>query len=142
MIAVLKPNATKEQRDHLIEWLRSQDLDVHISEGKERTVLGLVGDTSRIDVELLQSLSIVDTVKIISEPFKKVNRKFHPDNSVVEVAAPAGGTVRFGDGSCVLIAGPSAVESETQIMEVARAVKAAARTFFPDRAHCIAGRSP
>ena len=125
MIAVLKPNATIEQRNHLIDWLKGQGLDVHISEGKERTVLGLVGDTGRIDVELLQSLSIVDSVKIISEPFKKVNRKFHPDNTVIEVPGADGGMVRFGDGSCPIVAGPSAVESEEQIMTVARAVKAA-----------------
>lgn len=120
MIAVLKPNTTMEQRSHLIDWLKGQNVDVHISEGKEYTVLGLVGNTSNIDVELLQSLSIVSSVKIISEPFKKANRKFHPENTVIKV-----GDVKIGDGSCVMIAGPSSVESEEQIIEIAKKVKAA-----------------
>ncbi len=122
MIAVLKQNATKDQRDHLISWLKDQGLDVHISEGKEHTVLGLVGDTGKIDVELLQSLSIVESVKIISEPFKKVNRKFHPDNSVVEVP---GSGVHFGDGSCVVIAGPAVIEGEEQLLSLALKLKEA-----------------
>ncbi len=119
MIAVLKPNTTIEQRSHLIEWLKGQNVDVHISEGKEYTVLGLVGNTSGIDVELLQSLSIVSDVKIISEPFKKANRKFHPENTLVKV----GDTV-IGDGSLCLIAGPSSIESREQIIDIAKKVKA------------------
>lgn len=120
MIAVLKPNTTIEQRSHLIDWLKGQNLEVHISEGKEYTVLGLVGNTSSIDVDLLQSLSIVSSVKVISEPFKKANRKFHPENTVID----AGG-VRIGDGSLTLIAGPSSVESSEQIIEIAKKVKEA-----------------
>jgi 3-deoxy-7-phosphoheptulonate synthase len=122
MIAVLKQNATKDQREHLISWLKEQGLDVHISVGREHTVLGLVGDTGKIDVELLQSLSIVESVKIISEPFKKVNRKFHPDNSVIDVP---GCDVRIGDGSCIMIAGPAVIESREQLMSIARKVKEA-----------------
>ena len=122
MIAVLKQDATIDQREHLISWLKEQGLDVHISVGREHTVLGLVGDTGKIDVELLQSLSIVESVKIISEPFKKVNRKFHPDNSVIDVPDC---DVRIGDGSCVLIAGPAVIESREQLMSIARKVKEA-----------------
>jgi 3-deoxy-7-phosphoheptulonate synthase len=122
MIAVLKQNATTDQREHLISWLKEQGLDVHISVGREHTVLGLVGDTGKIDVELLQSLSIVESVKIISEPFKKVNRKFHPDNSVIDVP---GCDVRIGDGSCIMIAGPAVIESREQLMSIARKVKEA-----------------
>ena len=122
MIAVLKQDATIDQREHLISWLKEQGLDVHISVGREHTVLGLVGDTGKIDVELLQSLSIVESVKIISEPFKKVNRKFHPDNSVIDVPDC---DVRIGDGSCVLIAGPAVIESREQLMSIARQVKEA-----------------
>lgn len=125
MIAVLKPNTTIEQRSHLIDWLKGQNVDVHISEGREYTVLGLVGNTSNIDVELLQSLSIVSSVKIISEPFKKANRKFHPENTVINV-----GDVRIGDGGCVLIAGPSSVESEEQIIDTAKKVKAAGASIL------------
>ena len=120
MIAVLKPNTTIEQRSHLIDWLKAQNLEVHISEGKEYTVLGLVGNTSSIDVDLLQSLSIVSSVKIVSEPFKKANRKFHPENTVIDVNG-----VKIGNGSCVMIAGPSSVENSGQIIEIAKRVKAA-----------------
>lgn len=125
MIAVLKPNTTIEQRNHLIDWLKGQNVDVHISEGKDYTVLGLVGNTSRIDVELLQSLSIVSDVKIISEPFKKANRKFHPENTVINV-----GGVSIGDGSLTLIAGPSSIESQDQIVDIAKKVKAAGASIL------------
>ena len=120
MITVLKPNTSREQRDHLISWLEGQNVQVHISEGSEYTVLGLVGDTAHIDVELLESLAIVDSVKRVSEPFKKVNRKFHPDDSVIS----AGGVKIGGDANFAVIAGPCSVESRDQIINVAQAVKA------------------
>ena len=119
MIAVLKRGTTPEQTTHLINWLKHMNLDVHISEGKEVTVLGLVGDTSKVDIELLNSLEIVDSVKRISEPFKQANRKFHPTDTVVHC-----GDVKIGGGNFVMIAGPCSVESEDQIIEVAMAVKA------------------
>ncbi len=118
MIAVLKKAVTPEQREHLIDWLRSQNLEVHISEGHDYTVLGLVGDTSKVDTDLLQSLDIVDSVKRISEPFKQCNRKFHPDDSVIDV-----GGVKIGGENFAIIAGPCSVESEEQIIDVAKAVK-------------------
>ena len=120
MIAILKNGTTEAQRDHLIAWLRNMNLDVHISAGEEVTVLGLVGDTSRVDIELLSSLEIVSSVKRVSEPFKQANRKFHPENSVISV-----GNAKFGGGHFAMIAGPCSVESEEQIIEVAQAVKAA-----------------
>ena len=119
MITVLKPGVSQEQRDHLVSWLEKQNLQVHISEGTEYTILGLVGDTAHIDVELLESLAIVDSVKRVSEPFKKVNRKFHPEDTVVEV----GGT-KIGGGNFAVIAGPCSVETREQIIGVAEAVKA------------------
>ena len=120
MIAVLKQGTTEAQTRHLVDWLSRMHVDVHISQGKEVTVLGLVGDTSRIDMELLGSLEIVDSVKRVSEPFKQANRKFHPNDTVVEV----GNQVRIGGGNFVTIAGPCSVESEEQIIEVAESVKA------------------
>ncbi len=120
MIAVLRNNVSAEQKNHLINWLKAQSLDVHISEGKDYTVLGLVGDTSKIDPDLLQSLDIVQTVRTVSEPYKKCSRKFHPDDSVISV-----GGASFGGGSFGLIAGPCSVESHEQIIEVAQRVKAA-----------------
>jgi len=118
MIAVLKHGTTPEQTEHLIKWLKNMNLDVHLSHGKEVTILGLVGDTSRVDIELLKSLEIVDTVKRVSEPFKQANRKFHPNDSVIDC-----GGVKIGGGHFAMIAGPCSVESEEQIIEVAQAVK-------------------
>ena len=119
MIAILKQGTTPAQREHLVDWLKNMNLDVHISEGAEVTVLGLIGDTSRVDMELLKSLEMVETVKRVSEPFKQANRKFHPNDSIIEV-----GNVRIGGGYFAMIAGPCSVESEAQIIEVAQAVKA------------------
>ena len=120
MIAVLKHGTTETQTQHLIDWLKRMHVDVHVSNGKEVTVLGLVGDTSRVDMELLSSLEIVESVKRVSEPFKQANRKFHPNDTIVEL----GDSVRIGGGYFVTIAGPCSVESEEQIIEVANAVKA------------------
>ena len=119
MIAVLKHGTTKEQIQHLLTWLKNMNMDVHVSEGKEVTILGLIGDTSRIDIELLTSLEIVSSVKRVSEPFKQANRKFHPADSVITV-----GGVKIGGGNFAMIAGPCSVESEDQIVAVAQAVKA------------------
>ena len=119
MIAVLKRGTTPAQTQHLVDWLKHMNLDVHISEGSEMTVLGLIGDTSRVDMDLLKSLDMVETVKRVSEPFKQANRKFHPQDTIVEA-----GNVRIGRGHFAMIAGPCSVESEEQIIEVARAVKA------------------
>ncbi len=120
MIAVLKHGTTSEQLQQLVHWLKNQNLDVHISEGAHTTVLGLVGDTSRVDMDLLGSLSMVESVKRVSEPFKQANRKFHPKDTVIEV-----GGARIGGGHFAMIAGPCSVESEEQIIAVAQAVKAA-----------------
>lgn len=120
MIAVLKKETTSEQKQHLLSWLKNMGLDVHVSEGKEFTVFGLVGDTSRVDIDLLNSLEIVESVKRVSEPFKQANRKFHPNDSVIDVNG-----VKIGGGNFAMIAGPCSVEGEEQIIAVAQAVKAA-----------------
>jgi len=119
MIAILKRGTTPEQTEHLIQWLKHMDLDVHMSEGKEFTILGLVGDTTRVDMELLNSLEIVESVRRVSEPFKQANRKFHPNDSVISCA-----NVKIGGGNFAMIAGPCSVESEKQIVDVATSVKA------------------
>ena len=125
MIAILKQGTTPDQTSHLVDWLKTMNLDVHISQGQEVTILGLIGDTSRVDMELLNSLEIVETVKRVSEPFKQANRKFHPKDSVIE----AGGS-KIGGGYFGLIAGPCSVESEEQIIQVAQAVKEAGANFL------------
>ncbi len=120
MIAVLKSGTTPEQTAHLVNWLNHMNLEVHVSEGQEVTILGLIGDTSRVDMELLSSLEIVETVKRVSEPFKQANRKFHPNDTTITI-----GNAKIGAGHFSMIAGPCSVESEEQIIEVATAVKEA-----------------
>ena len=100
MIAVLKSGTTAEQTTHLVNWLKNMGLDVHISEGHEFTVLGLIGNTTRVDIELLSSLEIIESVKRVSEPFKQANRKFHPDDSVIDI-----GGVKIGGGIGVALTG-------------------------------------
>ena len=85
MIVVLKHGAEPDKREQLIGWLKNQGLGVHVSEGAYQTVLGLIGDTARVDMDLIESLSIVDSVKRVTEPFKCCNRKFHPDDMIVQV---------------------------------------------------------
>ena len=120
MIVVLKPGVSPEKKESLIHWLERQGLRVHVSDGELHTVLGLVGDASRVDMDLVGSLEIVDKVSRVSEPFKCCNRQFHPEDLVVS----AGG-VPVGGGHFAMIAGPCSVETEEQILTVARAVKAA-----------------
>ena len=124
MIAVLKSGVTKAQRDKLIEWIEAQKVRVQVTEGEFQTIIGLIGDTSRIDVGLLASLEIVEKVSRVSEPFKSASRRFHPDDTVVEVGQGEN-KVKIGGGNFCMIAGPCSVESEEQIIEVAKAVKAA-----------------
>ena len=119
MITVLKKGTTPQQMDNLIKWFESQGLRVHISKGEFQTVLGLVGDTTQIDEDLVDALDIVDSVTRVTESYKAANRKFHPEDTVIEV-----GGVKIGGGNFVIIAGPCSVESEEQILEVARSVKA------------------
>ena len=120
MIVVLKPGVAQEKKEQLISWLEKQNLHIHVSDGAFQTVLGLIGDTSHVDMDLVGSLDIVDSVKRVSEPFKCCNRKFHPEDMMIEV-----GDVKIGGGNFVMIAGPCSVESEEQIVTVAKAVKAA-----------------
>ena len=141
MIVVLKPQTEEEKRVRLVEWLKDMGLGVHISEGEYQTVLGLIGDTSKVDMELIGSLDIVDSVTRVSETFKCCNRKFHPDDTVVKV-----GKVAIGGGNFCMIAGPCSVESEEQIVAVAKAVKEAGANmlrggaFKPRTSPYISGR--
>jgi len=119
MIIALRKDIRKEEQERLIAWLESYGVRTHISEGEFQTVIGLVGDTTRIDTDLISGLDIVQSVTRISEPFKKANRKFHPDDTVVQVTDQ----VAFGGGHFQLIAGPCSVETEDQVETIARAVK-------------------
>ena len=125
MIAVLKPGASPERTEHLISWLKEQGLGVHISNGEFQTVLGLIGNTEKVDMEMIQSLDIVEKVTRVSDPFKAAGRKFHPEDTVVRV-----GDAALGGGAFSLIAGPCSVETEDQITFVAREVKKAGAAFL------------
>ncbi len=120
MIVALKPNIPEEKRDELIHWFKDMGLGVHVSVGRFQTILGLIGDTTKVDIDLIGSLDIVDAIKQISESFKCCNRKFHPDDTVIRV-----NDVKIGGGNFCMIAGPCSVESEEQIVTIAKAVKAA-----------------
>ncbi len=126
MIAVIKQGVEKEQIQNLITWLETQNVTVHISCGENHTILGLVGDTTHVDKELLENLDIVERVTRISEPFKNANRKFHPQDTVVDI----GGGVKIGGGHFAIVAGPCSVESREQIVEIARRVKASGATLL------------
>jgi len=125
MIAVLKPNATQEQIDKLTKWLEERGLKVNLSKGEFYTILGLIGDVSKVDTDLLAGLEMVDSVKRISEPFKAANRKFHPDDTVVEI-----NDLKLGGKNFHIIAGPCSVESSEQILAIAKSVKAAGATIL------------
>ena len=125
MIVIVKKNSDEKQLNNLISWIKGLGLEIYLSEGANSTVLGLIGDTSKVDIDLLHSLDIVETVKRIQEPYKNVNRKFHPEDTIVEV-----GGHKFGGKHFQIIAGPCSVESEAQIVAVAQACKAAGANFL------------
>lgn len=125
MIIVLKQNIDEKQLAHLTDWLTSHDLDIQTIKGSHSTVLGLVGDTSSVDIELIEALDIVESVKRIQEPYKKANRKFHPDDTVIKV-----GDTTIGGGTFTIMAGPCSVESEEQICSIAQSVKESGATVL------------
>ena len=127
MIIVLKPHQKQEVVDEFIQKLTGQyGVQVNTWVGTHSTVLGLIGDTTPIDAEYIEAQDFVESVKRVQEPYKKANRKFHPDNTVITL--PTG--QKIGDGSLALIAGPCSVETEAQICEVAERVKASGATFL------------
>ena len=125
MIIVLKKDAGRSQVEHLMEWLKTRNIVPHVSEGAHETLIGCVGDVAKIDVGLVQALSAVESVQRIQEPYKAANRKFHPDDSVIDCSGP-----KIGGGNFQVIAGPCSVESEEQMVAVAKAVKAAGATLL------------
>ncbi len=125
MILVLKPGVAQEQKDELIRHIESMGLKVHVSVGEGTTIVGLVGDTSRINSFTFSSHDIVNNVLRVSEPFKKANRMFHPVDTIIDVCGR-----KIGKGYFVIISGPCSVESEEQIVGIARELKKAGASFL------------
>lgn len=125
MIVIVREAVASEGLDELCGYLRSQNVQPHVIVGEKQTVVGLIGDTTSIDIHLLESMDQVAAVRRVSEPFKKANRKFHPDDTVIEV-----GGVKFGGGEFGVMAGPCSVESEEQCMTIAASVKKAGAAVF------------
>lgn len=125
MIAILRNTASEQAVNHLISWIEKKGLQTHVSRGENEIVIGLVGDTTKIDPFLLESMDIVERVQRVSEPFKKANRKFHPADSVIDF----GNGIKIGGGNFQVIAGPCSVEGEN-LIRIARRVKAAGATML------------
>ena len=119
MIIVLKPRTTKEDITRVEQMIKRRGLDTHIVEGQEMTIIGCIGDTTKIDSKLFEVDSSVDKVMHVQEPYKLANRAFHPEDSAIDVSG-----VKVGGGNLALIAGPCSVESYDQVLEIAKAAKA------------------
>ena len=126
MVIILRDNPAQKQIDALVSWLKEKNLDVHIVKGAEQTIIGLIGDTSKIDMDSIKTMDIVEDVKRIQEPYKNVNRKFHPDDTVVTIAPG----LKIGGGSFQVMAGPCSVEESSQVLSIAKAVKAAGASIL------------
>ena len=125
MIIVLKKNPEEKQLNNLMAWLGSMNLSIHPTEGATHTILGLVGDTSHVDIDLLRALEIVEDVKRVQEPYKNANRKFHEEDTIVKV-----GNTQIGGDVFSVIAGPCSIESKEQVCEIAQAVKKSGATML------------
>lgn len=125
MIAILRKNASDEAVSSIVSWIEGKGLTAHVSRGSNETVIGLVGDTTKIDPFLLESMDVVQRVQRVSEPFKKANRKFHPADTVIDF----GGGIKIGGGAFQIIAGPCSVEGDN-LIKIARRCKAAGATML------------
>lgn len=125
MIAILRKNASDEAVSSIVSWIEGKGLTAHVSRGSNETVIGLVGDTTKIDPFLLESMDVVQRVQRVSEPFKKANRKFHPADTVIDF----GGGIKIGGGAFQVIAGPCSVEGDN-LIKIARRCKAAGATML------------
>ena len=127
MVIIVKDGTKEERIRDLIQWIESQNLRTHVSTGDYSTIIGVIGDTSKLDEDLISGLDIVEGVKRVSEPFKSANRKFHPQDSIIEVGEEK---LKVGHGNFAMIAGPCSVESEEQVVAIAKAVKASGATML------------
>ena len=125
MIITLKKGTSDAQAESLKELLKSHNIEPRVWKGELETVIGCVGDIAHLDPGLIEALDVVETVQRIQEPYKAANRKFHPDDSVIDCAG-----VKVGGGAFSVIAGPCSVESEEQIVGIAKSVKASGATML------------
>ena len=125
MIIIMKQNAKKEDVGELMQWIRAKNIEIDVSEGQHKVLLGLVGDTTSLDINAISAFPSVEAVRRIQEPYKKANRQFHPEDTVVEV-----GGVKIGGGNFQVIAGPCSVESEQQVIDIAEHVKKSGATML------------
>ena len=125
MIITVRNQKDNKQIDNLLKWIEDSGLQAKVVKGETSTIVGLIGDTSRIDIDLVRSLEIVENVTRIQEPYKKANRKFHPEDTIVDVAGH-----KFGGKHFQIIAGPCSVESEAQVIGIAKAVKESGATIL------------
>ena len=125
MIIILKKGASATEIENLKALLESKNITPHVSQGELETIVGCVGDIAHLDPGLIEAMDIVESVQRIQEPYKAANRKFHPDDTVIDC-----GGAKIGGGSFAVIAGPCSVESEEQLVGVAKAVKAAGATML------------
>ena len=125
MLVILKHDPDPNQLESLVSWLEQKGVSVHATHGHINSILGLVGDTSKLDIDLIKALEIVEDVKRVQEPYKNANRRFHPDDTVISV-----GNTKIGGGNLTIMAGPCSVESEEQVVAIAKAVKASGATML------------
>ena len=125
MIITVRNQKDNKQIDNLLKWIEDSGLQANVVKGETSTIVGLIGDTSRIDIDLVRSLEIVENVTRIQEPYKKANRKFHPEDTIVDVAGH-----KFGGNHFQIIAGPCSVESEAQVIGIAKAVQESGATIL------------
>lgn len=135
MIVIVKKDPNPEKLQYLKDWLLDKNLEIHETIGEESIVFCVVGDTSRLDLDALYALDIVESVKRVKEPYRRVNRRTHPEDTVISIPVQTGadgveipgskdGMLRIGGGNLTLIAGPCSVETEEQIIKIAKSVKA------------------
>ena len=125
MIIIVKQNTPKEKIGELIHSLEDQNFKTHLSEGENTTIIGLVGDTSVVDIDSLKARDIVEDVRRVSEPYKKANRKFHTDDTIIDVLGQ-----KIGGGHFAVMAGPCSVESEAQILAIADSIMQSGANFL------------
>ncbi len=125
MIAILKSTTTEDQLQHFVHWIEGRGFSTNVSRGENETIVGIIGDTTQIDPFLLESMDIIERVQRVSEPFKKANRKFHPEDTIVD----CGHGVLVGGGNFQVMAGPCSVEGKN-LIQIARACKASGATML------------